>query len=222
MLRAVACLLILAGCVSYGRTEQVDSQPDYTETIPEQGMASTTRKIFWLKPGQVLKVSDSTGTAVFEPVPPVAASSSAASDPFDPTAKDSLNAIAYAFKDGACDFNTTIKYKEAFKKLGSYTTPLWNPAKRSEQKAGWQAAAVKDYIFTNPPAEYLEGVVSFCVRFKTTKNEKQSLRSGQTTTAGEQATYLEVVIQSGGVGVTAKLLGILGLAAAAVGKAISV
>ncbi|CBZ56337.1 unnamed protein product [Neospora caninum Liverpool] len=157
LFRAV-CLTLLVGavlsCVASETSEQ-KTEVDFTATIPKGGLERDVQQVFSLGPSGKLQVVDETGDAVYLPQPSEAADEPS-SDPYS---------AAYLFENGACDFTKMVVFKEAFP---GYTKPLWvsDETPSGESKKASTRGIVK-YTFTNPPAEYVGGRVSFCVRFRT-------------------------------------------------------
>ncbi|KFG32969.1 Toxoplasma gondii family A protein, partial [Toxoplasma gondii GAB2-2007-GAL-DOM2] len=80
-----------------------------------------------------------------------------------------------SLRNGHCNFGKTIAYKDMF---SGYTQQVWA---RSSAEAGTgeqPGGKTSIYTFTNPPVEYLNGGVSFCVRFMT----KSAVTTTTTTT----------------------------------------
>ncbi|KFH12547.1 Toxoplasma gondii family A protein [Toxoplasma gondii MAS] len=154
--------------------------PDFTVTIPKEGLPADRQEVFSLRPSGILRVIDETGEAVYMPQA-TADSDSSSVDPSKETLKAS-HAVstqtygdAYAFVNGKCDFRETIKYKDTF---AGYTAPLWvRVTSDASMTPETSSSAVVNYTFTNPPKEYLSEVVSFCVVFKT------RLASGSTSSS---------------------------------------
>ncbi|CBZ56333.1 unnamed protein product [Neospora caninum Liverpool] len=165
LFRAV-CLTLLVGavlsCVASETSEQ-KTEVDFTATIPKGGLERDLEQVFSLGPSGKLQVVDETGDAVYLPQP---------SEGADEQSSDSYSA-AYLFENGVCDFTKKVVFKEAFP---GYTKPLWvsdeTPSGESEKAS---TGGIVKYTFTNPPAEYVGGRVSFCVRFRTVlANSSQS------------------------------------------------
>ncbi|KEP62267.1 UNVERIFIED_CONTAM: Toxoplasma gondii family A protein [Hammondia hammondi] len=156
--RAV-CLALLTETVSHCVASENSATPktkaDVTTTIPKAGLKGDVEQVFSLGPSGTLQITDETGTAVYLPNP---------GEDVDGALLD-LYGFAYRYEKGACDFNKTVKFKDAFP---GYDKSLWVQLKSSAEDNGKtsQTGTVR-YRFTNPPAKYLGGGLSFCVRFQT-------------------------------------------------------
>ncbi|KEP62275.1 UNVERIFIED_CONTAM: Toxoplasma gondii family A protein [Hammondia hammondi] len=143
-------------CFAAESSEPTNAGPDFTTVIPKAGLKEeNVEHVFSLGPSDTLQVIDETANAVYMPN---ASESTGQISSSDYTA-------AYRFANGSCDFSQTIVFKDAF--LG-YPVPLWVREESKSAKSGnvSPGGAVR-YTFTNPPAEYLGGGLSFCVQFKT-------------------------------------------------------
>ncbi|PHJ16029.1 toxoplasma gondii family a protein [Cystoisospora suis] len=108
---------------------------------------------------------------------------------------EGLNSVVYAVENGDCHPSKTLTYDEVFPGLGSSDTKTFWVKTTSALESGSQnsfradvgSTPVTNYVFTNPPADKLQGKqVSFCVRF----HSPASVTSTTTviTTAGSVAT----------------------------------
>ncbi|KFG32111.1 Toxoplasma gondii family A protein [Toxoplasma gondii p89] len=157
ILRAV-CLTLLVGALlscSASEANERSDEVDFTATIPETGLARDVEQVFFLGPSTTLRVIDETAQAVYLP---------RANENTDINASE-MYTVAYRYKNGACDFTQKFQFNDAFP---GYSTPLWVREEQSSAviQKGSTAKRVM-YTFTNPPAEFLSGGLSFCVRFKT-------------------------------------------------------
>nr|PIL97285.1 Toxoplasma gondii family A protein [Toxoplasma gondii COUG] len=139
---------------AYGSSKP-PAETDFTATIPKAGLEGNVEKVFSLGPSNTLRVIDETAKAVYEPennATPEEASSESYS-------------VAYRYENGACDFTQTIQFKDAYP---GYSTELWVREEFSSATSGDSTSPEGPvrYTFTSPPAEYLSGRLSFCVRFK--------------------------------------------------------
>ncbi|CBZ56343.1 unnamed protein product [Neospora caninum Liverpool] len=155
--RAV-CLTLLMGTVlscMASQTSKPTAEADFTTTIPTEGLERDVEQVFSLGPSATLQVIDETGNAKYLPET-IESHAEASSGPYS---------AAYRFDNGACDFSKTIEFKDAFP---GYTKPLWvHEESDSVESEKVSVGGPVRYTFTNPPAEYLGGGLSFCVRFKT-------------------------------------------------------
>ncbi|KFG58568.1 Toxoplasma gondii family A protein [Toxoplasma gondii RUB] len=171
--RAVYLTLLIGSVLRCGGSEQSETpktEADFTTTIPKTGLEKDLQQVFTLGPSNTLQVIDETGDADYLPKEGENLREALVS-PYS---------VAYRFVNGACDFNETVKFKNAFP---GYEEPVWV---REEPSSGEgvnspSGKAVR-YTFTNPPAEYLGGGLSFCVQFKT------FLASGSQTSTSTAAT----------------------------------
>ncbi|EPT25322.1 Toxoplasma gondii family A protein [Toxoplasma gondii ME49] len=154
----VTCLTLMMGTVlSCMGVESIKptTEFNFTTTIPKAGLEKNVELVFLLGPSNTLQVIDETSSAVYLP----RESASTEEPPSEPYG------AAYRYENGACDFAKTIEFKDEFP---GYKTPLWVQEQiASEESERESAGKVVKYVFTNPPAEYLGGRLSFCVRFKT-------------------------------------------------------
>ncbi|KEP62260.1 UNVERIFIED_CONTAM: Toxoplasma gondii family A protein [Hammondia hammondi] len=158
----VSCLTLFIGLVLTRATSGSSKPPaeaDFTATIPKVGLEGNVEKVFSLGPSNTLRVIDETAKALYEPensVTPEEASSESYS-------------VAYRYENGACDFTQTIQFKDAYP---GYSTALWVREELSSGKSddGNSPEGPVRFTFTSPPAEYLSGRLSFCVRFKAARN----------------------------------------------------
>lgn len=128
---------------------------DFVVRIPSGGSTSERVEEVSLGGSQVLAVIDESNNAVFMPQQGGSG---------DAKESERLNEIVYAVESGKCDPERTLTYEEVFPALGASTQAksFWVKA-----KADASSNSVTNYVFTNPPAEKLEGrKVSFCVRFR--------------------------------------------------------
>ncbi|CBZ56372.1 unnamed protein product [Neospora caninum Liverpool] len=179
-LRAFWLTVLIGGflpCVLCDTSDLTAVDPDFTVSIPKDGLPEDLEEVFFLQPAGTLRVIDETGSAVYMPQMSTdsedGASARIRTDSGD--ASSETYSAAYAFVNGKCDFTKEIQYKDAFP---GYSQPIWvrtASADAAEAKAS-SAGAVANFTLTNPPEEYLTEVVSFCVRFKT------FLASGSSTT----------------------------------------
>ncbi|PFH36745.1 Toxoplasma gondii family A protein [Besnoitia besnoiti] len=139
----------LSGAESVAGKTTTRATPDYTVSIPKEGLKADVERVFWLAPSKVLRVDDFSTSNVFMPQAGGATS---------PTpSEDAINDVAYPFHSGACDFTKTISYTQIFPK---YTGKLWTILR----DAGATSGQGTSYVFTNPPAGKLRGLAGFCVR----------------------------------------------------------
>ncbi|CBZ56341.1 unnamed protein product [Neospora caninum Liverpool] len=169
-----ACLTLILGtvlsCVA-SDTTGLETEADFKTTIPKEGLQRDLEQVFSLGPSSTLQVIDETGKAVYLPEPSQSVDG-ASSGPYS---------AAYRFDNGACDFSKTIEFKDAFP---GYTKPLWVHEDSDSVESG--KVSVRGpvrYTFTNPPAEYLGGGLSFCVRFKTVVAAGSDAETSTSTTA---------------------------------------
>ncbi|KFG58606.1 Toxoplasma gondii family A protein [Toxoplasma gondii RUB] len=189
VLRAIWLTVLIGGmlpCIASEITEPtMTTNPDFTVTIPKGGLPQDVEEVFFLQPSQILRVIDETGKAVYMPqaiTDSVDASQGSRTDA-DVASSESYSA-AYAFVNGKCDFTTEIQYKEAFP---DYTAPLWVRTVYTVPKTeAAPSETAANFTLTNPPAEYLNESVSFCVRFKTLLASGST--SSTTTTTGATPT----------------------------------
>ncbi|CBZ56344.1 unnamed protein product [Neospora caninum Liverpool] len=157
MFRAVRLTLLMGtvlSCMAPESSEQT-TEADFTTTIPTEGLERDVEQVFYLGPSATLQVIDETGKAKYLPEPSQS----------DDEASSGPYTAAYRFGNGACDFSKTVEFKAAFP---GHTKPLWVPDGIGSGASEEPSSGVPvRYTFTNPPAEYLGGGVSFCVRFKT-------------------------------------------------------
>ncbi|CBZ56347.1 unnamed protein product [Neospora caninum Liverpool] len=157
LFRAVCLTLLLGTVLSCVASETSEQKPaaNFTTTIPKEGLERDVEQVFYLGPSSTLQVIDETGKAKYLPEPSISSDESLA---------ESYPA-AYRFENGACDFSKTVDFKAAFP---GYTKPLWVADEKGSRASGEASSGGPvRYTFTNPPAECLSGVLSFCVRFKT-------------------------------------------------------
>ncbi|CBZ56346.1 unnamed protein product [Neospora caninum Liverpool] len=157
LFRAVCLPLLLGTVLSCVASETSEQKPaaNFTTTIPKEGLERDVEQVFYLGPSSTLQVIDETGKAKYLPEPSTSSDASLA---------ESYPA-AYQFENGACDFSKTVDFKAAFP---GYTKPLWVADEKGSGASGEASSGGPvRYTFTNPPAECLSGVLSFCVRFKT-------------------------------------------------------
>ncbi|CBZ56342.1 unnamed protein product [Neospora caninum Liverpool] len=173
-----ACLTLILGtvlsCVA-SDTTGLETEADFKTTIPKEGLQRDLEQVFSLGPSSTLQVIDETGKAVYLPEPSQSVDG-ASSGPYS---------AAYRFDNGACDFSKTIEFKDAFP---GYTKPLWVHEESDSVESG--KVSVRGpvrYTFTNPPAEYLGGGLSFCVRFKTVMAAGSDAETSTSTTATSSA-----------------------------------
>ncbi|KEP62270.1 UNVERIFIED_CONTAM: Toxoplasma gondii family A protein [Hammondia hammondi] len=149
-----ACLTLLVGAALSSvatKSSELKTEADFTATIPKGGLERSVEKVFNLGPSSTLQVIDETGSAVYLPEKNEG-SDEAVADRFS---------VAYQYENGVCGFTKTIKFNEVFP---GYTAPLWVVEELTSAES--EKGSVK-YTFTNPPADYSSGGMSFCVRFKT-------------------------------------------------------
>ncbi|CBZ56369.1 unnamed protein product [Neospora caninum Liverpool] len=185
-LRAFWLTVLIGGflpCVLCDTSDLTAVDPDFTVSIPKDGLPEDLEEVFFLQPAGTLRVIDETGSAVYMPQMSTdsedGASARIRTDSGD--ASSETYSAAYAFVNGKCDFTKEIQYKDAFP---GYSQPIWvrtASADAAEAKAS-SGGAVANFTLTNPPEEYLTEVVSFCVRFKT------FLASGSSTTTTTTST----------------------------------
>ncbi|PFH36739.1 Toxoplasma gondii family A protein [Besnoitia besnoiti] len=139
------------------------AEPDFIFTIPKGGMEAEEQKVVWLGPSKALRVVDSTDAAVFLPQP--------GNSPSAAPSSEQMNAVAYVFANGACDFTKQVEYKELFPE---YNKPVWDrsPPAEATVEGDSSPSLGANYTFTSPPAEALGKVASFCVRFMVEKPVK--------------------------------------------------
>ncbi|KYF40469.1 Toxoplasma gondii family A protein [Toxoplasma gondii ARI] len=171
--RAVYLTLLIGSVLRCGGSEQSETpktEADFTTTIPKTGLEKDLQQVFTLGPSNTLQVIDETGDADYLPKEGENLRE----------ALDTPYSVAYRFVNGACDFNETVKFKNAFP---GYEKPVW-VSEESSSGEGVNSPSGKAvrYTFTNPPAEYLDGGLSFCVQFKT------FLASGSQTSTSTAAT----------------------------------
>ncbi|ESS34662.1 Toxoplasma gondii family A protein [Toxoplasma gondii VEG] len=144
----------LLSCAA-SETKEPIAGTEFTAAIPKGGLEKNVEEIFSLGPSCTLRVIDETGKATYQPE---------TSTNSDGTLTEPYSA-AYRYENGACDFTKTIEFKDAFP---GYKAKLWIREEQESWERNRESAgkAVK-YTFRNPPAEYLSGGLSFCVRFKT-------------------------------------------------------
>ncbi|KFG32085.1 Toxoplasma gondii family A protein [Toxoplasma gondii p89] len=171
--RAVYLTLLIGSVLHCGGSEQSETpktEADFTTTIPKTGLEKDLQQVFTLGPSNTLQVIDETGDADYLPKEGENLREALAS-PYS---------VAYRFVNGACDFNETVKFKNAFP---GYEEPVWvREGPSSGEGVNSPSGKAVRYTFTNPPAEYLGGGLSFCVQFKT------FLASGSQTSTSTAAT----------------------------------
>ncbi|CBZ56331.1 unnamed protein product [Neospora caninum Liverpool] len=179
LFRAV-CLTLLMGTVlsrAASETSEQKTAADFTTTIPKEGLERNSEQVFSLGPSSTLQVIDETGKAKYLPEPSQS----------DDEASSGPYTAAYLFENGACDFTQTVDFKDAFP---GYTKPLWvHEESDSVETEKVSVGGPVRYTFTNPPAEYLGGGLSFCVRFKTalSSGSDSETSTSTTPTAGTSA-----------------------------------
>ncbi|PFH36733.1 Toxoplasma gondii family A protein [Besnoitia besnoiti] len=191
--RALSSTLLLGAILQCAATDAGEPavQLEATMTIPKDGLEAHEQKVVWLGPLKALRVVDSSNAAVFMP--------QSIDEPLIEPSSEHMNAIAYAFENGACDFGKTVKYQELFP---AYEKPLWvrtTPAK-SGAIEGESPAPVANYTFTSPPAEVLSGVSSFCVRFRVKSGDQGETESDKGTPPAESVEENAQGVDQGGVG----------------------
>ncbi|KEP62239.1 UNVERIFIED_CONTAM: Toxoplasma gondii family A protein [Hammondia hammondi] len=147
-------------------TGLISAGPDFTVTIPKEGLPADRQEVFTLRPSGILRVIDETGKAVYMPQKSTGSADASQGTRTDADVGSSESyTAAYAFVNGKCDFMTEIQYKEAFP---DYTAPLWiRTAYTVPKTEAPSSETAANFTLTNPPAEYLNDSVSFCVRFRT-------------------------------------------------------
>ncbi|KAF4643262.1 Toxoplasma gondii family A protein [Toxoplasma gondii] len=158
-LRAVL-LTVVAANVFRSEASESKAEPDFTVTITEKGVQEDMQQFFSLGPSATLRVVDESNSAILLP---------------QAEGGEAQDSVAYEFENGHCNFGKTIAYKDMF---SGYTQQVWT---RSPAEAGTgeqPGGKTSIYTFTNPPVEYLNGGVSFCVRFMT----KSAVTTTTTTT----------------------------------------
>ncbi|PFH36736.1 Toxoplasma gondii family A protein [Besnoitia besnoiti] len=181
LVQVLSSIILVGAVLLCSATEpgEPTTEPESILTIPEKGLEADEQKTVWLGPSKSLRVVDSTNAAVFMP------HLEEAHLPL-PYA-DQMNSVAYVFENGACDFNTVVEYKKLFPE---YAKPLWvrNPPVMAAAAEEASPLPVTNYTFTNPPAELLRGLVSFCVRFVIRRpSQSQGGSSSEShTTAGNE------------------------------------
>ncbi|EPR60689.1 Toxoplasma gondii family A protein [Toxoplasma gondii GAB2-2007-GAL-DOM2] len=151
-----------------------ETEPDFIVTIRSNGVQENTQQVFSLRPSATLRVVDESAKAFFLPQSATADQDSAPGYNF-----------AYVFENGRCNFERTVAYKEAFP---GHSQPLWVRSAYHENAGGnVPEDGIPIYTFTNPPAEHLNGGVSFCVRF-TTDSAATSTTTKSPTGAVESTT----------------------------------
>ncbi|KEP62274.1 UNVERIFIED_CONTAM: toxoplasma gondii family A protein [Hammondia hammondi] len=172
-LRAVCLTLLVGTFISSAASETDGSTPaaDFTTIIPKEGFVKDVKQVFKLGPSSTLQVIDKTGSAVYLPEENKGTNEPLV-EPFS---------TAYRYENGACDFNKTIRFKEVFP---GYSAALWvrEPSSSGESYNAIARGPVR-YTFTNPPADYLGGGLSFCVRFKTVLPSGSNSGTSTTTRA---------------------------------------
>ncbi|PFH36735.1 Toxoplasma gondii family A protein [Besnoitia besnoiti] len=171
-LRALSSALLFGAVLHCSATDTGEPtvEPESIITIPEKGLQVDEHKIVWLGPSKSLRVVDSTNAAVFMP-------QSTVSPSVEPSSEH-MNAVAYMFENGACDFTKTVEYKKLF---SDYGKALWDRSPPSKEATAEEVShsPVANYTFTNPPAEVLRELVSFCVRFVVTPGSSSSSGSSE-------------------------------------------
>ncbi|ESS31566.1 Toxoplasma gondii family A protein [Toxoplasma gondii VEG] len=165
-LRAVL-LTVVAANVFRSEASGLKAEPDFTVTITEKGVQEDMQQFFSLGPSATLRVVDESNSAILLP---------------QAEGGEAQDSVAYEFENGHCNFGKTVAYKDMF---SGYTQQVWA---RSPAEAGTgekHGGKTSIYTFTNPPVEYLNGGVSFCVRFmtKTTVTTNTTTTTPTTTTA---------------------------------------
>ncbi|CBZ56367.1 unnamed protein product [Neospora caninum Liverpool] len=193
-LRAFWLTVLIGGflpCALCDTSDLTAVDPDFTVSIPKDGLPGDLEEVFFLQPAGTLRVIDETGSAVYMPQMSTdsedGASARIRTDSGD--ASSETYSAAYAFVNGKCDFTKEIQYKDAFP---GYSQPIWvrtASADAAEAKAS-SGGAVANFTLTNPPEEYLTEVVSFCVRFKT------FLASGSSTTTTTTSTRVTTAVKA--------------------------
>ncbi|EPR60686.1 Toxoplasma gondii family A protein [Toxoplasma gondii GT1] len=153
-LRAVLLTFLVATVVPCAASDANGSErdPDFIVTIGSKGVEENSQQVFFLGPSATLRVADESGKAIFLPQP--------ASPDHD--TEPSYN-LAYVYENGHCNFEKTLAYKDAFP---GFPRQGWVRTVSNGSTLGKSPGnSFPIYTFTNPPAEYLTGVVSFCVRF---------------------------------------------------------
>ncbi|CBZ56368.1 unnamed protein product [Neospora caninum Liverpool] len=194
-LRAFWLTVLIGGflpCVLCDTSDLTAVDPDFTLSIPKDGLPEDLEEVFFLQPAGTLRVIDETGSAVYMPQMSTdsedGASARIRTDSGD--ASSETYSAAYAFVNGKCDFTKEIQYKDAFP---GYSQPIWvrtASADAAEAKAS-SGGAVANFTLTNPPEEYLTEVVSFCVRFKTVLAAGSSTTTTTPTTGATQTSKAE-------------------------------
>ncbi|EPR60688.1 Toxoplasma gondii family A protein [Toxoplasma gondii GAB2-2007-GAL-DOM2] len=147
-----------------------ETEPDFIVTIRSNGVQENTQQVFSLRPSATLRVVDESAKAFFLPQSATAVQDSAPGYNF-----------AYVFENGRCNFERTVAYKDAFP---GHSQPLWVRSAYHENAGGNAPEdGIPIYTFTNPPAERLNGGVSFCVRFTTDSAATSTTTTSPTTAA---------------------------------------
>ncbi|PFH36731.1 Toxoplasma gondii family A protein [Besnoitia besnoiti] len=178
---AMSSALLLGAFLQCAATDAgggLSVDPETIITIPEKGLEADDQKIVWLGPSQALRIVDSSNAAIFLP-------QHSTENPSPTPSSEQMNAVAYPFENGACDFKTVVEYKKLFP---AYEEPLWvrNPASAQMAAGEGSPAPAANYTFTNPPADALNGATSFCVMFKSPVKAETS-QPGETGPSGESA-----------------------------------
>ncbi|EPT30443.1 Toxoplasma gondii family A protein [Toxoplasma gondii ME49] len=153
-LRAVLLTFLVATVVPCAASDAngPEREPDFIVTIGPKGVEENTQQVFFLGPSATLRVADESGKAIFLPQP---------ASP-DQDTEPSYN-LAYVYENGHCNFEKILSYKDAFP---GFPRQGWVRTVSNGSTLGKSPGnSFPIYTFTNPPAEYLTGVVSFCVRF---------------------------------------------------------
>ncbi|KEP65107.1 UNVERIFIED_CONTAM: Toxoplasma gondii family A protein [Hammondia hammondi] len=172
-LRAALLTFLVLAVAPYAAFEArgSETEPDFIVTISSNGVEENTQQVFSLGPSATLRVVDESAKAFFLPQ----------STTVDQDSEPGYN-FAYVFENGRCNFGRTLAYKDVFP---GHSQPVWVRSASSHENAGGSEAedSIPIYTFTNPPAERLNGGVSFCVRFTTDSAVTSTTTTSPTTAA---------------------------------------
>ncbi|KFG34141.1 Toxoplasma gondii family A protein [Toxoplasma gondii p89] len=169
--RAVLLTFLVAGVAPCAASEAKgpETEADFTVSISSKGVEENSQRVFSLGPSASLRVVDESNKAIFLPQPTTAEQDTAAQYSF-----------AYVFENGHCNFERKVAFTDAFP---GYSQPLWvRTATEGSTIEGPHERVVATYTFTNPPAEYLNKAVSFCVRFTTSSAATTATTTASPTT----------------------------------------
>ncbi|PFH36742.1 Toxoplasma gondii family A protein [Besnoitia besnoiti] len=113
ILHALSAVCAAGAALQSTCTLAAELKPDFTGTIPREGVNTEAQKVVWLGASRTLLVEDWAG--------PIFLPQLDGGSPPDPSLEQ-MNSVAYVIENGACDFSKTVEYK---KLLPDYQAPLW-------------------------------------------------------------------------------------------------